>query len=315
MANHFDRILRDAIKEVFLSVLSGKRFPLHRSIQDLTGKLHTTLDFETDFAALLDAKDDEKARIMHLEIQYNKEENIGRRMMEYYVFLRRKWRFPVEQLAVFLHNKDHNASGRRIFSSDEKINFYYDVLYLQDVPYEKLLAIDKPEAVMLAILGGFGDTPPETVIDQTIQRLISLDAHADRLGTYFLQLETLSKIRNLQSIVEPKIKTMTSIYQAILKDYPASPDDPVVKLLLGESLEKLKAEAQAQGEAKGEARGEARGKAEGKAEGIAEGQAKGKAEFVAKFLRAGKLTPAEIAETLGMPIAQMLAIRDGASEG
>ncbi len=44
---------------------------------------------------------------------------------------------------------------------------------------------------------------------------------------------------------------MISIYKAILKDYPASPDDPVVNLLFGEYIEKIKAEAYAQGKAEG----------------------------------------------------------------
>jgi flagellar assembly protein FliH len=105
---------------------------------------------------------------------------------------------------------------------------------------------------------------------------------------------------------------MISIYKAILKDYPVSPDDPVVNLLFGEYIEKIKAEAYAKGIAEGFAKGKAEGFAKGKAEGFAKGKAEGFAEGVAKLLHSGKLTPEEIAEDLEMPLEQVLAIRDGA---
>ncbi len=115
------------------------------------------------------------------------------------------------------------------------------------------------------------------------------------MGSYFIQLETLSKIRNLESIVEPIINTMTSIYEAILKDHPASTQDPVVKLVLGEQINKEKELARAEGEARGEACGEA----------------KGKAEAIADLLCSGLLSPEQIAQSLRVPLAKVLEIRDG----
>jgi predicted transposase YdaD len=100
----------------------------------------------------------------------------------------------------------------------------------------------------------------------------------------FWYLIVLSRIRKLNLIVEQKINAMSTLIQEILKDYPFSPDEPIV---------------QAIGELK-----RAEGKAEGKAEGIAEGIS----EVVARFLRAGTLTPEKIAETMDMSVEEVLAI-------
>jgi hypothetical protein len=124
---------------------------------------------------------------------------------------------------------------------------------------------------------------------------LQIQGKACNLGSYFIQLETLSKIRNLESIVEPIINTMTSIYEAILKDHPASTQDPVVKLVLGEQINKEKELARAEGEARGEACGEA----------------KGKAEAIADLLCSGLLSPEQIAQSLRVPLAKVLEIRDG----
>ncbi len=284
MSKHYDRIIRGSSMDLFKTVLSKRLRFRHQSLEKLSDQAAITLDLETDFAVRLDEMDPPNQKLAHIEVQYGKEKQMGRRMHEYHTVLFRFYNLPVVQLVVFLHDKKGKKSGRRCYSIKGKLKFHYDVLYLQDIPYRKLLASGNAEAVILAILGNFGKTPADEVVDQIIRRVQLLEKDSFIRSNIFWYLIVLSRIRKLNLIVEQKINAMSTLIQEILKDYPFSPDEPIV---------------QAIGELK-----RAEGKAEGKAEGIAEGIS----EVVARFLRAGTLTPEKIAETMDMSVEEVLAI-------
>jgi predicted transposase YdaD len=314
MPNHIDRILRDGIFELFRSLLSKKLGIPHKTLHHLSDNLHTTLDLESDFAVVTDREDPENSQIAHLEFQYKKEHSMGRRMLEYYTVLGRKFNLSVIQLVVFLHPKKGRTSGRRRYQVANKLLFFYDVLYLEDVPYRELLELDDPKAAILAILGDFGDKDPAAVIDEIFERLKKLEKDTDKRAIFVAHLWVLSKIRKLQHFIEQKLKTMSSIIEAILEDYPFTEDDFLVQQYLARHGEKIKAKALAEGKAEGIAKGKAEGKVEGIAEGKAEGKAEGIAEGLsfsaARLLQTGKHSPEEIAQVLGIPLHQVLEIRD-----
>jgi predicted transposase YdaD len=290
MSNNYDRILRDGALVLVLKLL-GKQLPSPPELLEHgPNRIHTTLDHETDMLAFLNKGLKDLEELLHLEFQVRKEKEIALRMLEYYVVLQRKYKMPVRQLVVFLHEKKKKRSGTRVERPLARVKFSYEVLYLQDIPFEHILELGVPEGVVLSILGDFGKTPPAEAIAMIIERILALCAETKNHLVFVQHLLTLSKLRNkLQPIVHQILRTMPGIMQTILETFP----DAEFGIF--------------------EQRYIALGKAEGRAEGRAEGKAEGKAEqevhTIVRFLRAGKITPDEIAEILEIPLERVLQIQ------
>jgi hypothetical protein len=282
MSNNYDRILRDGALVLVLKLL-GKQLPSGPELLEHgPNRIHTTLDHETDMLAFLNKGLKDLEELLHLEFQVRKEKEIALRMLEYYVVLQRKYKMPVRQLVVFLHEKKKKRSGTRIEKPLPRVKFSYEVLYLQEIPYEHILELGVPEGVVLSVLGDFGETPADEAVSKIIDRIFALCAETKNHLVFVQHLLTLSKLRNkLQPIVHQILRTMPGIMQTILEMYPDTEYGVFEQRYIDI--------------------GEAKGRAEGKAEQ--------EIHTITRLLRAGKLSPAEIAEMLEIPLDRILQIQ------
>jgi predicted transposase YdaD len=284
MSNKYDRILRDGVKAL-LPLLLAKLYQVVPERYDLEpGKVHTTLDLEADLLLRLHPDNPSKARALHVEFQVGNEQGMAKRMHEYYTVLSRKYDLKIDQLVIYLNPKKGKTSGRRKYTVKGKLTFQYHVLYLQDVPYEELLRLNVPEAVVLALLGDFGTNDPEEILAKIFSRLQAISANNDRMGEYVVHLKTLSNLREFSSEVHQKIQNMTGITQKILDYALQNPESPYYKEVLAEGLSK------------------------GLAEGMAKGLAEAERQIVARMLRSGMSAEAS-AELSGMPLEKVLEIK------
>jgi hypothetical protein len=205
MPNPHDRIFKENFFLNFLPVL-GKliHLPPIKYTEEIPEKLQHTLEREPDFVRIVETESGERF-ILHLEFQASNEPKMLQRMAEYHALLQRRFDLPVRPYVLYFGQEKPSMQNRlpedRIFRGFELLNF-------QLLPAADFLASEYPEEVLLAILGDFGSSPPEDVVEQTLRRLQELSPTPATLSKYTEQLTVLSRLRSLQLITYQKIKTM-----------------------------------------------------------------------------------------------------------
>lgn len=81
-----------------------------------------------------------------------------------------------------------------------------------DFSYDLFIHSNNPEEVILAILSDFKEQPADVIIVKILERLKTLETASQNVGKYVLQLEVLSKLRNLQVETIKEISTMPFTY-------------------------------------------------------------------------------------------------------
>ena len=93
----------------------------------------------------------------------------------------------------------------------EGLRLEFQVVILRQIPMDLFLQSQVPEEVILAILCDFGAEQPEQVIRQILQHLQKLVGRVPRLGKYQKQLQTLSRLRKLESKTNQEILTIAYV--------------------------------------------------------------------------------------------------------
>jgi hypothetical protein len=205
MPNQHDRILKENFFLGFLPVL-GKllKLPSIRHTEEIPEKIQHTLEREPDFVRIVETEGGERF-ILHLEFQTSNDSSMLKRMAEYHALLQRRFDLPVRPYVLYFGKDKPSMQTQlpkdRIFRGFELLNF-------QQLPAEDFLASDRPEEVLLAILGEFGTKLPEDMVEQILHRLRELCPTPATLSKYAEQLAVLSGLRSLQKITHQKIKNM-----------------------------------------------------------------------------------------------------------
>lgn len=111
---------------------------------------------------------------------------------------------------VYIGDK-HELRMSEILTLDNA-NFHYKIVNMQTFGYEHFLKSEQPEEVLLAILSDFHGENPEKAVKMILDKVHQLTPQPLRFGKYARQLEVLSKLRNLQSLIIKYLETMPIVY-------------------------------------------------------------------------------------------------------
>jgi hypothetical protein len=201
MANNYDRILKE--NSDFLIPIIAKWFHVNLNrVEPLKDKMQRTLEREADFCVkvLEDNPDDE--HIFHVEFQTSPDYSAYRGLF-YRSFLSYNYNLPVRQVVVYVGKEPH-----RIQTSLEEPNLSYrlEIVDFRSRSYREFLYKDTPEEIIMAILCNLKGEDPEKIIIEILERIRNFEL--DRAGKCSVQLQFLSNLRDLQSLVTKNIKKM-----------------------------------------------------------------------------------------------------------
>jgi predicted transposase/invertase (TIGR01784 family) len=210
MANDYDRIFKENIEELILPLAEkvlGIHFP---NIEEIGDDLQDTIERKPDFLKLVKHQDDSFNYILHIEFQTTDEERMEYRMLEYYSILLRKYTLPVKQYVFYVGTEE--PVKMIPFIKTHNLDFHYEIISIQDFSYDTFLNSDKPEEIIMAVLGDFQNIAPEKIVQQIIVKLYELIGQGLRLEKYEKQLEILSKLRKLQPVTLKILENMAFVY-------------------------------------------------------------------------------------------------------
>ena len=91
---------------------------------------------------------------------------------------------------------------------------------MHTVDCQKLIAMDDPDALVLAILCDFKDRPEQEVVHYILKRLKELNGdNESRYREYLKMIEILSTNRKLEKLIEKEEKMLTQVDQSKLPSY------------------------------------------------------------------------------------------------
>lgn len=210
--------------------------------------------------------------ILQIEFQVADEEEMVYRMADYYIMLRRKYKLPVRQFVIFLGPSSPTMPTELI---EEQMQFRFPLIWFAQLDYSLFLQSNKPEEVILSILGDFKGLKTEQVLQQILKRVEETSGSSLSLQRYIKQLRVLAQLRNLGIKLK---EAMNSIAKYINEEKDA--------LYL-------------RGFDKGEARGEVKG------------VEKAKIEFVQNLLAKLSLSEQQIADIAGVSVEFVRQVEQG----
>lgn len=156
--------------------------------------------------------------LLHIEIQNDHDPLMPWRMLRYLSDIKLCWPHErVRQYLVFIGDQPlHMADG--IDEPDHR--YRYRILDMRTIDCERLMAIDKPDALVLAILCDFKGRSPELVVNSILRRLFELLRGQDKqFRDYLKMLEILSENRHLEAIVERGEQMLTQVNEENLPSF------------------------------------------------------------------------------------------------
>ena len=208
MANDYDKIFKENI-ETLIPYLAEKILGINaKTLVEIPDDLQVTTERKPDF--LKKVINDDETYILHIEFQTIDDAEVPYRMLEYFGMLFRYYKIPVHQYVIYLGK--HNPNLVSGFLKTNRFDFKFEAKYLQDFDYELFINSDKPEELLLAILSNFKNTEPVEVIKRLLEKLQRISGNENRYGKYANQLQTLSRIRNLDKQTFNQLENMPFIY-------------------------------------------------------------------------------------------------------
>jgi predicted transposase/invertase (TIGR01784 family) len=161
--------------------------------------------------------------ILHLEIQNDNDVTMHKRMLRYYSDITMRFdRLPIYQYVVYIGKPSLKMKESIV---EQNLKFSYNIIDMHTIDCEKFLAMDSPDALVLAILCDFKQRDEKDIIAYIITRLREItkdDAH--KLGKYMLILEELSTNRDLQNRVEEVERMLRDMKIEELPGYKIAPE-------------------------------------------------------------------------------------------
>ena len=274
----YDELFRDNIFNIILPVVDDLlELKVDNPVPFITDIVRTTKR-EPDYVGKF--KDiDGDAGLLHIELQTKDDKMMVHRMREYQCLYEGRFEIPMYQYCIYLGEKPSKmATELKQRISKASNNYSYKLIELRNYASRLFINSNTPEMVLLAILGNFGQEKPGTIIAEVLKKLQQLATNNNLLSKYVIQLNTLSKLRNLQEETIEQIKAMP-IHFDITKD-----------VLYNQGIEK--------------------GIKTGIEKGIEQGIEKGIEQGVIAMLKGGKHTTVEIAHLMEVTLEQVNAIKE-----
>jgi hypothetical protein len=201
MANNYDRILKE--NSDFLIPLIAKWFNVNLDrVEPLKDKMQRTVEREADFCVKVLEDNPDDNHIFHVEFQTSPDFSAYRGLF-YRSLLSYTHNLPVRQVVVYLGNEPHRIQSR---IEENNLSYGLEVIDFRSRSYREFLYRDTPEEIIMAILCDLEGENPEEIIIAILENVRKFDL--DRAGKCSVQLQFLSNLRDLQSLVTKNIKKM-----------------------------------------------------------------------------------------------------------
>jgi predicted transposase/invertase (TIGR01784 family) len=265
MAKQYDKIIKENLEAIFIP-LTKKLLNLEfDETEEIADDLHITLETLPDCLKRVRQKN-KNEYIVHIEFQAANERYMAERMLLYYSMLLKKYGLPVHQQVFYLGKSSLSMKSEII---QDNLNFRYNFLNLSTVPYFQFLNTNRPEEMILAILGDFQNNTSVDVAKQILQHIDNLKIGNELKLRAVKQLEIISGLRNLQPLIAELIPNIMALNYDIRKD-----------LRFKQGLEK----------------------------GLEKGKIEARKEIIISMLKKAKLSHNEIAELVGVSLKDVLEI-------
>ena len=209
MAQDYDKIFKENIEEIILPLARKLLGISPEKLEKVSLDVQKTIERKPDFLKKVVHKDSAKDYILHIEFQLTDEEDMVYRMLEYYALLLRKEKVKLKQVVFFIGKG--KAKMEKTIQHDS-LTFSFELINLQEIDYRLFLTSDKPEEVILAILGDFGKEKTSSVIQNILQRIKDTTQPNLKRQKTVKQLEILSNIRKLQKQIITYLENMALTY-------------------------------------------------------------------------------------------------------
>ncbi len=278
----YDVLFRDNIFNIILPIADDLLEMQVGNPEPFITDIVRTTKREPDYVGKFSDSDGE-AGLLHIELQTKDDKKMVHRMREYQCLYEGRFEIPMYQYCIYLGDKPSKMATELKQRIPKASNHYsYKLIELRNYASRLFIESDTPEMVLLAVLGNFGKENPGDVIAAILNKLKQLAENNNLLGKYVNQLNTLSKLRNLQEETLQQIKAMP-IHFDITKD-----------VLYNEGIEK--------------------GIEKGIEQGIEQERERQRHQQnekgVLAMLKSGKLTTVEIAHLMEITIEQVNAIKE-----
>ncbi len=217
-ANKFDKIIKENIlPSVVMLVNQVLQLDIDiQNLSDLPEQIQTTIEREPDVLKMVNFPNEpHKNYILQIEFQTLNNDEMHKRMMEYYAILHRKHNVPLLQFVIYIGHKKMEMQNE-IRHND--ISFRYNLFNMETINYNDFLVSDIPEVVMLGVLSGFGHEEKETVLTKLLNKIVTLSTTLPRYKNtnikdkFVTQFSVLSKVKKLHHFIPQILKKMALIF-------------------------------------------------------------------------------------------------------
>ncbi|GAB4025047.1 RpnC/YadD family protein [Spirosoma gilvum] len=191
--SQYDKIFKENIEAVIPSIIKNILGITAFSSEELPDDIQHTKERKPDvLKKITDSQGN--VYVLQIEFQVADEPKMIYRMAEYYVMLERKYEIPIEQYVIYL------GAAKPVMPTQlvrKRMTFEYPLISFSELDYHIFLQSDRPEEIVLGVLGDFKGDTPEIAIGHIIQRIEETVIGDFPLMKYFRQLRVLAQLRNL----------------------------------------------------------------------------------------------------------------------
>ena len=197
-----------------------------KDIEFIDKELQRVEKREADIVAR--CKLENKASLLHIEIQNGNDKIMPNRMLRYYTDIKLLYpNLPIYQYLIYI-GKPKLSMRDKI--EEDNINYKYNIIDMHQIDCQKFLKMDNPDALVLSILCDFKGRDEIEIITYIIKRLEKLtqkDEH--KLGKYMLILETLSTNRDLKEKIKEAEEMLRDIKYEDLPSYEIGYNNAIIR--------------------------------------------------------------------------------------
>lgn len=197
MTQIYDAILKDLFKKMpskLLKILTGysQGKPLDTQFREVKRR-------EADM--LLELPNGE---IFHLELQSSNDNDISRRMLDYYATIWKAYNKRPKQLVLYVGSKPMNMADN---INDEKLTFKYTLKDIREIDCSELMHSESIDDVILSLLCRLENETQS--IQEILNRISKLSP--DEKKDYLLKIFVIGQLRKLDETIKKEAKNMPII--------------------------------------------------------------------------------------------------------
>ena len=204
MTNELDILLRETFEGIVMKARGTSILPFGLNYEVIaslfTANPVITLERRIDFAKIV-VDEREVTQVLQVEFQTKSEKRMVVRMQTYRALIHEWHSLPVKQYVIYLGETPATMPTHiQELIPNDPIDYHFELIEIRNFDANELLVSDIPEIILLAILGSRGGTDPYDLAVKIINRLKAVCHSRAALDKYIAQLQTISKLRNLDNL-------------------------------------------------------------------------------------------------------------------